>query len=942
MPSGNGWTVNRWRRTGVMAACLLVPMITAAACSPGDERAPTSVTDGAPQPTAPDPSDLTSAPGSTVDASVPVPTFVDENGFDDHTVPSVDSIEELMALSRRGVGGQSSVKFTLPQFDRPVGAPDLARAHLMDSNFYGLHDEWYFFRLLNGQSVPGAPATPSHERRFADVGDIQRWAAALPPDELPLGLTYVGDRLYAADFYDLALHGDPRVLGVGSLVRFPDPTAGRPDHWLIELEYSDSLTPAIVAQFFARLEPVLPAEVAGSLEWVIRSPQHELVAQAMIDGQLPFHDRVVHYRDLVSPGTVAVYSEGVTAGRLLYVGDGGAELSDARAGDIVITRHVPDWLPQASALITSDPQTPLAHVNLLARNRGIPNASQAGIDDDAGVRQAARVRAHAIVITDGSSLTIALITREQYAAWTARQRPSAVSVPLVDISTMPLLVHLDDLVAELSADGPDGRGLTEDEVAAWRPVIGGKSAGFLTLLAAPRSAGLTPPPEPLAITVRPYIEHIDSIRDTIAHAVSDPSVVGSQRALWLTLEGPDEFADVFPSEADAEFAAGFVAAHPPGTPLGDVLAAGGVRALIESKPVAPVTLAAIVDELARTYADYDVSTGLRFRSSSSVEDIEGFNGAGLYTSYTGYLQPAALADPDDRDNTIERALLRAWSSYWSFEAFEERRLAQVDHISGAMGLTVHARFDDELEANNGVVTFTFLPGGEPDDAEIEINVQAGSVEVTNPDTDEVEFPEVIRVTRRAGTTSIERVAGSTVLDEGEQVMDDVAITELVEQTAAVARVWRERLNASLPPAQRVQTVVLDYEFKTMRAGWPRLRDDAAPYPARLVVRQVRSLDPGLRSLPDQARGLPVPRDVLMRASSVITVSCTAADETSTTHVEVLTDPLSSPDMGHDEQPLVVGPAPAPGSACTRTTLFASPRRSLIDLVDDGGAFVIIG
>ena len=90
------------------------------------------------------------------------------------------------------------------------------------------------------------------------------------------------------------------------------------------------------------------------------------------------------------------------------MGEGGAELGDAQAGDIVITEHVPDWLPQASALITSDPQTPLAHVNLLARNRGIPNASQAGIHDDAGLRQAARVRAHAIVLTGGSSLQIAL------------------------------------------------------------------------------------------------------------------------------------------------------------------------------------------------------------------------------------------------------------------------------------------------------------------------------------------------------------------------------------------------------------------------------------------------------------------------------------------------------------------------------------------------------
>ena len=193
--------------------------------------------------------------------------------------------------------------------------------------------------------------------------------------------------------------------------------------------------------------------------------------------------------------------------------------------------------------------------------------------------------------------------------------------------------------------------------------------------------------------------------------------------------------------------------------------------MIESRPVAPPTLAAIVDVLSTTYADYDVKAGLRFRSSSSVEDIEGFNGAGLYTSYTGYLSPGRLADPDDRDKTIERALQRAWASYWSYEAFEERRLARIDHLSGAMGLTVHARFDDDLERNNGVATFTYLPrppGGADvapgDDAVLEINVQQGSVDVTNPDPDQVELPEVITVSRIAGVVSIERRSGSTLLD----------------------------------------------------------------------------------------------------------------------------------------------------------------------------------
>ncbi len=940
-------------------ALFVVVVLSAAACSPAhDEGAttPTSVATSTTEqpdtlPSVPVTTGLptaTTAPSNTVPPPVPVPRFVDEAGFDDRSVPSVDTVDQLMALARTGVGGQSAIKFVLPDFDRPIDAPDLGRAHLMDSNFYGLHDEWYMFRLLNGQPVPGDTATPVIGREFTSIPEIYAWAAALAPSERPPWLRFVDDRLYASAFYDLVLHSDPRSTGVGTIVRFAD-VAGGPDHWLIELEYSDEVTPAMVARFFERITPVLPAEVGSNLEWVVRSPQHDEVAREMERLQLPFFDRVVRWSDLVPEGTVDVYSEGVAAGRLLYVGDDGAELGDATAGDIIITERVPDWLPQAAALITDDPQTPLAHVNLLARNRGIPNASQVGVVNDAGLRQAARVRAHAIVIARGDTLQVALISRQQYAAWVAQRQPDPVALPAVDVSSLSYVVNLTELVGRLSPGG-----LREAEVDEWRPLIGGKSAGFLSLLSVP---GLSPPPDPLAITIRPYVEHLAPIRATIAAAITDPSIADSPRARWLVLEGEDGYADLFQSDEDAAFAASFLSSHPPRTPLGDVLAAGGIRAFIESRPVAVATLDAITAELSRTYADYDATAGLRFRSSSSVEDIEGFNGAGLYTSYTGYLRPDRLADPDDRDKTIEKALLRAWGSYWSYEAFEERRLTQIDHMSGAMGLTVHARFDDDLERNNGVATFTFSPKGPAggadgaggvigDDAVLEINVQQGSVAVTNPDPDEIALPEVITVRRVDGAVSIERRSGSTLLAVGEQVLDDRAVRELFDQTAAVAQRWRSRVNASLTATQQMQTVVLDYEFKTMDAGWPRLAAGERPYPARLVLRQVRSLDPGLRALPDASRSLEVPRDVLMRATEVTASSCTGASGRFYQGVIVRTDPLLAPDMGYSEAPWQRGEALPVGSACEDTRVdvvrYSSPRQALLNLVADGEAFLIIG
>jgi hypothetical protein len=790
-----------------IAALLVAAMLVGAACTSA------ATNSGSP------PSSSTSSPTTIASTStVPVPTSVDEQGFDDHTVASVSSEAELLALARSGVGGQWVVKFVIPMFDRPTSVRPLPPIRLMDSNFYSLHDEWYWFRLLNGRPIPGADVDPVAGLQFDSIAAIYDWADLQPPDGLPLDLrwsTHSGDRrLYSSDFYDLILHGSPRRYAAGSLVRMPD-ADGTGASWLIELEYSDSATPADVATIFERLQPALPDRVADQLRWVLRSPAHEATAAQMAAKRLPFHDRVVRYADLVPPGSVAVYSEGVTAGRLLYVGEDGADLATATATDIIVTEHVPDALPPAAGLLTSDLQTPLAHVNLLARNRGIPNASIVGLHADPGVRQAARVRAFAAVLADGDDVWVVLLTEQQYRDWQEQSRPLPVVLPPVDVVDAPLVIDLTTTAAEV------------DDPTSLVSLIGGKSVGMLTLLITP---GLAPPPNPVAITVRPYLEHLDPLRPTLAALITDPAFTDSSRARLLLLEGRERFGEQLDSEADTRWADEFVAAHPVGTAVGDVLAADGVMRMIESRPIDPPTLAAITDELAFTYRDLAVTQGLRFRSSSNVEDIDGFSGAGLYSSHTGYLRPD-LQDEDDQDNTIERAILRTWASYWGFEGFEERELANIDHLSGAMAITVHARFDDDLELNNGVATITIDTATST--TTIDVNVQHGSVSVTNPDPTSPSSPEVLRLTATGDESfTLQRISPST-LEGGAVVLDDGAAAELAGQLAAIAGTW-------LATRATSGVVVLDTEFKTVDEGWPA-RSSGDPLPSRLVIRQVRSL-----------------------------------------------------------------------------------------------------
>lgn len=843
-------------------------------------------------------------------------------------------MDEFLSLARTDAG-LSVVKFVIPDLpadrsDDPAFAP-----RLLDGNFYELHDEWYWFQLLNGLQPPGFDAEPI-DLDLSTIEEIYAWAEPQTNADLPfeLRLTDSGGlgrpRLYSETFYDEAIsEDDDRRYGVGSIVRIDaDVSATGDDLWLIELEFSDDPTDEEIGWFFDRLAPILPPEIADTMVWVVRSPQQEATAVAMEEAVAPFSDRIVRYSEVLPAGDVRVYNPGVAAGRLRLIepgSSGATTIANTQDTDILLVENVPDWLPPAGALLTSSPQTPLAHVNLLARNRGIPNASISGLLEDPAIVRAARSRAPAIVRADADgNLEVVLITADELLEWRSLGELQPITVP-PGPADAPTLIDLTALEQDIN---------TEADVAAWRPVIGGKAAGFLALIGAD---DVSTPPSPVAISVGPYRDHLSLVVTELDAMLTDPTFMSETWARFLLLEGPEDFAQEF--DPDGRFTAevdAFNKNNPPGTPLGDILDAGGFKSLFRDQTIDPETLAEITDYLADIHAELAPTQGLRFRSSSSVEDIEGFNGAGLYDSNTGFLRTDLLEEGDQK-RTVEWALKKTWASYWGFEAFEERRRERVDHRSGAMGVLVHPRFDDELEGNNGVATLTLTS----DDATVVINVQRGDVSVTNPDPDDIQLPEEVVVTRSGtGQWAIERIAESTIpADDGRDgpVMSDEAVIELADQLFSATVVWRERTNASLPDAQHVSTVTLDFEFKTMLDGWP-MRSDGQETPGRLVVKQARSLDPGLRLIPADVATLDIPRDVLARARLVDRLACETPDGTSVV-IEVLTDPLLAPDVGFGTTPLRVGDDAALAaldrnpSACARSILFSSPDQFLLELLE---------
>jgi phosphoenolpyruvate synthase/pyruvate phosphate dikinase len=121
----------------------------------------------------------------------------------------------------------------------------------------------------------------------------------------------------------------------------------------------------------------------------------------------------------------------------------------------------------------------------------------------------------------------------------------------------------------------------------------------------------------------------------------------------------------------------------------------------------------------------NIYKSFRFRSSTNAEDIEGFNGAGLYESKTGIY--------GDSIKSFEKAIKQVWSSVWNESSYWERELFGIDQRDIAMGVLVHRAFPDEL-ANGVVITKNLF---RDNFSGITVNIQKDENSVVKPNKDEI-------------------------------------------------------------------------------------------------------------------------------------------------------------------------------------------------------------
>jgi hypothetical protein len=337
------------------------------------------------------------------------------------------------------------------------------------------------------------------------------------------------------------------------------------------------------------------------------------------------------------------------------------ENTDLTRHDILLVNGIPINIPVISGIITTEFQTPLSHINVLSHNRGTPNMClRDGFSNPA--LDTLTDRLVYLKVEYDRFMVRAASPAEASAFWLEKE-PRDTQFLTIDT--------LSSGIIDLNTTG-----------IADIKTIGGKAANYAELINAFTARGeIAPVPEIyFAIPFYYYRQHLrtNGIDQYISEQIADPAFKESSRIRQEVLER--------------------------------------IRNRIVSAPI-DAQLISLVNEQIGVLPDF---SGFRFRSSTNAEDIEGFNGAGLYDSFTGR--------PGNPSQSVETAIRRVWASLWNYPAFEEREYFKISHATCAMGILVHRSFPGE-DANG--VAITKNPYGS--NHAFIINVQVGENSIVFPE-----------------------------------------------------------------------------------------------------------------------------------------------------------------------------------------------------------------
>ncbi len=415
------------------------------------------------------------------------------------------------------------------------------------------------------------------------------------------------------------------------------------------------------------------------------------------------------------------------------------------ATDIVIFKNLPNTLSHVAGVLTDLPQTPLSHINLKAKQNNTPNAFLAEASSNPELRALDGKTVRLDVKEKG--YTIREASQAEVRQFLEQSRPQTPITPPRDLTETHIRPLSNIRHTDLST-------------------VGAKAANMGELLALLKNDRVIP--DGFAVPFSFYHEFMIHNRlYTVARKMmarpefqNDPSI----RSLQLK----------------------------------------AFRKQIRHA-VVPESLA---DKLMEMTLNVPRRTPLRCRSSTNTEDLEGFNGAGLYDSYTH--RP--------KEGHIGNTLKQVWASLWNYRAFEERDYYRIDHFATAMGVLVHPNFDDE-KANGVALTKNPYDSGW---GGAYINVQVGEDLVTNPEKGEL--PDEILIMQ---TTTAEDPLGqsyetiyirqSTRVAAGKHVLTQRQIEHLTRVLNKIKSHFAALYGVDENDLEAYNAFAMDVEFKIDRS-----------------------------------------------------------------------------------------------------------------------------
>ena len=431
------------------------------------------------------------------------------------------------------------------------------------------------------------------------------------------------------------------------------------DIWTIEFSIGDRIDSSSIESLYNRV--VQYTFFGNKLKYFPRS-EDKIKNIELLKDKIP----IISVEEIYKNQKYQAMNTGITYGKLRKINIEDIGKVDINSHDIIVTNGLPNDMPVVAGIITTEHQHNLSHINVLSVNRGTPNMVQT--DAYTLSKFSEFENKYVMLNVSANDFEMKEVTEKEVSDfWLSKQSKKVISLE-IDRTTKGL---------------QDMKNLSHKDIK----LVGAKAANFAELTKIEindekdNSSFVRTPESAFAIPMYYYLEHLkeNGIDVLIEEKLKELKDLTDENSKIQKLK---EIQDA-----------------------------------IQNAPINKEFLISVENKIT-SLGNYKK---MKFRSSTNAEDLEEFNGAGLYDSYSGEL--------GNEKKSIEKAIKKVWASLWNYRAYEEREYFNIDEKTVAMGILVHRSFPNE-ELNGVAITTNIADRNYP---AFTINAQLGEESVVLPE-----------------------------------------------------------------------------------------------------------------------------------------------------------------------------------------------------------------